>query len=72
MSNQASRLQRLAVGGLLGAGAVLGAAVVLPNIRKWLAAHAEACPLLAAFTDVDLDRWANEGGGCALAPCLKD
>jgi hypothetical protein len=69
MSNHASYTKHpLAVAGLLGVGAVFGARLVLPIVHKWAIPHSEACPLLADCSDEDLDRWANEGGCCALSP----
>lgn len=68
MSNNANPKQRFAVVGLLGFGAVVSARVIRPLLQGWESAHTEACPLLADCSDEELDRWANEGGCCALAP----
>jgi hypothetical protein len=68
MSSHAHPIRHpFAVAGLVGFGAVLGARVVIPIVSRWAQPHSEASPLLAVCAEEELDRWANEGGCCALS-----
>ena len=65
MSNQSNITPFLAIAGLLGIGAVIGAHVVRPLVQKRASVSQDSCPLPTASIADDVDRWANEGGCCA-------